>query len=127
MQTGRYDDVETLILLVLSAGLLFLLFSRTRRQQREAATVQSRLEPGAEVMTGGGLFATVVELDEGAVVLETAPGQRSRWDPRAVARIISPAPADQDEGEQEQTASENDDENEDEAAPADPPSAPDRD
>lgn len=79
----------SVLLLVLSAGLLFLLLSRSRRQQRQAQSVQSRLEVGAEVMTSSGLFATVVEVEGSVVVLETAPGQHSRWDRRAVASILT--------------------------------------
>lgn len=109
----------SILLLLLAAGLLFMLFSRTRRQQREAATLQSRLAPGSEVMTGGGLFATVVEVEDSVVVLETAPGQRSRWDRRAVARIVSGAGDAADE-RQEQTSSQD-------AQPEDPDGdAPDR-
>ena len=81
---------ENLILLVLLGGLLFLMFSRTRRQQREVQQTQANLTVGVEVMTASGMFATVVELDDQAVVLETGPGQRSRWDRRAVARVIGP-------------------------------------
>jgi len=73
------------------AGLLFMLFSRTRRQQREAQKLQTSLSVGAEVMTTAGLYATVVELPDGAVVLETGPGQTSRWDRRAIARVIPPS------------------------------------
>jgi preprotein translocase subunit YajC len=82
--------VEPFSLLFLAVGvyLLFLMFSRTRKQQREVQRTQAGLTPGAEVMTTAGMFATVVELDDQVVVLETAPGQRSRWDRRAVARIL---------------------------------------
>ena len=80
-----------LLLVLLMAGLLFMLFSRTRRQQREAQKLQTSLSVGAEVMTTAGLYATVVELPDGAVVLETGPGQTSRWDRRAIARVIPPA------------------------------------
>ncbi len=95
----------SVLLLVLSAGLLLMLLTRGRRQQREALALQSRLEPGTEVMTGSGLFATVVEVDSDVVVLETAPGHRSRWDRRAVSRIVSGG-ADRATAEEGQTAPE---------------------
>jgi preprotein translocase subunit YajC len=71
--------------------LLVLMFQRGNRQRRELAQVQSGLEPGAQVMTASGLFATVVEVDTDKVTLQTGPGQRSTWDRRAVARIVAPA------------------------------------
>ena len=84
-------DPGALLLLAVTAVLLFTLFSRGRRHQRDALSVQSRLAPGAEVMTSSGLIAFVVEVEDSVVVLETAPGQRSRWDRRAVARVITEA------------------------------------
>ena len=80
---------ESIILLVLLGGMLLLMVSRTRRQQREAQNLQSQLAVGSRIMTTAGLYATVVEVDGSAVVLETAPGQRSRWDRRAVARVLT--------------------------------------
>lgn len=79
----------SVLLLAATAGLLVLLMTSRRRQQREQQQLQSRLAPGSEVMTGGGLYATVISLEDTVVVLETGPGQRSRWDRRAVARVLS--------------------------------------
>lgn len=77
-----------LIVPLLLIGLLVLLFSRTRRQQRQAQQLQSGLAIGAQIVTTAGLYATVVEVDGAVVTLETGPGQRSRWDRRAVARVL---------------------------------------
>lgn len=81
------------VLLLAAFALLLLTFLRARRAQRDTVDTQNRLVVGLQVMTTSGLYATVVDLDEdGVVTLETAPGQRSRWDRRAVARIVeSPA------------------------------------
>jgi preprotein translocase subunit YajC len=80
---------QLLLLLVLIAFTVWV-FSRGRRQQREMQVTQSRLQAGAEVMTTSGLYGRVVEVSEdGQVRLETSPGVVSRWDRRAVARIVS--------------------------------------
>jgi preprotein translocase subunit YajC len=88
VEEGTRVKPANLLLLALLGGLLFLMFFRTRKQQREVRQTQARLMVGAEVMTTAGLYATVAETDERTVVLETAPGQRSRWDRRAIARVI---------------------------------------
>jgi preprotein translocase subunit YajC len=85
----------SLFLLVLMAGVLFLLFSRSRRQQRVTQRLQAGLDVGARVMTTAGLYATVIELQDGVVVLQTGPGQTSRWDRRAIAEVL-PDRSDQD-------------------------------
>jgi preprotein translocase subunit YajC len=126
---------ENLLLLVMLGGLLFLMFSRTRKQQREMQQVQAGLTVGAEVMTTAGLYATVVALDDQTVLLETAPGQRSRWDRRAVARILdttsAPPPlgsgaaaADLWEGGGASAGQHGDDGDESDAGPPGPPSTP---
>lgn len=107
---------ENLLLLAMLGGLLLLMFSRTRKQQREMQQVQAGLTVGVEIMTTSGLYATVVALDDRTVLLETAPGQRSRWDRRAVVRVLDstsalpplgsePAAANLEEGAEDGTAS----------------------
>jgi preprotein translocase subunit YajC len=80
---------QLLLLLVLIVFTVWV-FSRGRRQQREMQATQSRLQAGAEVMMTSGVYGTVVDVtDDGVVRLETSPGVVSRWDRRAVARVIS--------------------------------------
>lgn len=85
-------DPGSLLLLVVTLGLVFMIVSRGRKQQREVQAVQAALAPGVEVMTSSGLQGTLVELtDDGTAVIEVAPGVTTRWDRRAVARVIQPA------------------------------------
>ena len=124
---------ENWLLLVLLGGLLFLMFSRQRKQQREAQRTQSSITVGAGIMTTAGLYATVVAFDEQTVLLETAPGQRSRWDRRVVARLLdeasTPPPlgtgsAGDDLGEGAQARSEHDGTDDGDGDPAEPLTAP---
>jgi len=87
------ENVLPLLVLAIPVLLLWNLTSRTRRQQREMRAVQDVLAPGAEVMTGSGMFASVVSVDGERVVLETGPGQHSTWDRRAVVKVVT-QPAD---------------------------------
>ncbi|HWV77002.1 MAG TPA: preprotein translocase subunit YajC [Isoptericola sp.] len=87
--------MELIILFVVLAGLMFFMSSRTRKQQKQQAEFRSQLAPGQEVMTGSGLFGTVVEIDEetDTVTIETAPGgAQTRWLRAAIAkRVDTPA------------------------------------
>lgn len=84
----------SLLLVLVLFALLLLASSRSRRRvQRQREDVQAQALPGAEVVTTSGLFATVVDvLDDGTLRLETSPGQVSRWDRMAVARVVTPPP-----------------------------------
>ena len=82
------EALPNLLLLVLAAGLAFLVLTRGRQQRQSLRQTQDSLAPGMQVMTGSGLFARVVEVEPDVVVLETAPGQRSRWVRQAIVRIV---------------------------------------
>jgi preprotein translocase subunit YajC len=64
--------------LLMIVGFYFLLIRPQRNRQRSQQALLASLEVGDEVMTTGGIFGTIVEIDdeEGFVVVEIAPGTR---------------------------------------------------
>jgi len=83
------ESLGFLAIMLLAFWLLIIRPARTRA--RKQTQMQNELAPGQEVMTTAGLFATVAAVEDDAVVLEAAPGVRTRWAKAAVARIV-PAP-----------------------------------
>ncbi len=83
------ESLGFLAIMVLAFWLLIIRPARTRA--RKQTQMQNELAPGQEVMTTAGLFATVAAVEDDAVVLEAAPGVRTRWAKAAVARIVPPA------------------------------------
>ena len=83
-----------LTLVLLGVVVYFFLIAPQRRRQRQLQQMTSQLEPGSEVMTTAGLFATVRSVGDNEVELEVAPGVVSRYDKRAIARIMEPPDAD---------------------------------
>ncbi len=81
-----------LLLPILVLGAVFFLFTRNSRRKQAAAGGQlsTDLAPGVEVMTTGGLYARVRHIDDDGVYLEVAPGVVSRYDRRAISRILVP-------------------------------------
>jgi preprotein translocase subunit YajC len=71
--------------------ILIMLQRRTMRRQQDAT--QQHLAPGVEVMTGGGLYGYVHAVRDDVVELETSPGVITRWDRRAIARVLIPEDA----------------------------------
>jgi preprotein translocase subunit YajC len=86
--------------LVLIGAFYFILIRPQRNRQKEMKTLMSRLEPGQQVMTTAGLFASVVSIDGDQVILEIAPGVHVRYMAAAVAKVVDqpaitdPAPLD---------------------------------
>ncbi|WP_240644283.1 preprotein translocase subunit YajC [Antribacter gilvus] len=100
-------DPTFLILIVLLAGAMFFMSSRTRKQQRAAQTFRASLEPGKEIMTASGMIGRVVSVDAETeiVTIESESGTRTEWVLGAVnerpARYATPAEDDDAEADDE--------------------------
>ena len=76
-------------ILVLLLLMWFLLIRPQRRRQVEQHRLINSLVVGAEVVTAGGLYGTVTELEEDEVRVEVAPGVEVRIAKRAIAGVLS--------------------------------------
>jgi preprotein translocase subunit YajC len=83
--------VDFLIILLLGFILIWLLIIRPqKRRTAMQARLLSDVQPGAEVVTAGGLLGTVTRVDEDEVGLEVARGVEVRIAKRAVAAVLPP-------------------------------------
>jgi preprotein translocase subunit YajC len=88
------EQLPSLIFLALPLLLIWMVFSRTRRQQRILAAAQASIRPGLWVMTTSGLHGQVVSAgDDPTVLLEIAPGVHTRWARQAIAEVFETDPA----------------------------------
>jgi preprotein translocase subunit YajC len=92
---GGSSALPQILLIVLFFALFYFLLMRPmRRRQQAAAAAQDKmrteLTPGDEIVTIGGLMATVVSANEDSVTLELSPGVTARYDVKAIARIVTP-------------------------------------
>jgi preprotein translocase subunit YajC len=73
---------------LLIVGFYFLLIRPQRTRQRAQQALIASLEVGDDVMTSGGIFGTIVEIDddEGVVTVEIAPGTRVRMLRQGIAQ-----------------------------------------
>jgi len=79
-QAGGSSLVGLALPVLMIVGFYFLLIRPQRNRQRAQQALLSTLEVGDEVMTTGGIFGTIVEIDEdeGVLTVEIAPGTRVR-------------------------------------------------
>jgi preprotein translocase subunit YajC len=74
--------------LLMIVGFYFLLIRPQRSRQRAQQALLSSIELGDEVMTTGGIFGKIVEIDEdeGVLTVEIAPGTRVRMLRQGIAQ-----------------------------------------
>ena len=99
---GGQSNLIFLAFVLLAFGALWLMSSRTRKQQKAAQELRNNLVAGDEVMTASGLFGTVVDITGDVVTLETSPGVTTRWVRAAILKKVDPPtepPADAPEEE----------------------------
>lgn len=99
-----------IILVAMLVLMYFLLIRPQRAQQRKAQDMLAALKPGDEVITIGGIYGDVIEVEEDKVVLEIAEDVHIEVTRRAIANIVPPEGAEEaaadEAGEDEQEVAE---------------------
>ena len=83
--------MEPLLALFVTFGLMWLLLIRPQqRRMRQHQAVVASLRPGDEIVTAGGLYGTIISVDEETLAVEVAPGIVLRVLRSAVSQRIAP-------------------------------------
>lgn len=84
--------------LLMIVGFYFLLIRPQRSRQRSQQALLSSLEVGDEIMTTGGMFGTIIEIDEdeGVVTVEIAPGTRVKMMRQGISQRFVEEPEDEE-------------------------------
>jgi preprotein translocase subunit YajC len=108
--TTNSNPLALFLPLILMGGVFyFLLIRPQQRRVRAQQALVNAVDVGDEIMTTGGIFGTVVEMDddEGTVMVEIAPGTRIRMVKSGISRRLTeddddyePEDEDQDQGQQ---------------------------
>ena len=78
------------LLLAMFGFMYFLLIRPQRQQQRRHTDLLASLKPGDEVITTGGIYGEVVQLDAERVMLEIDEDVRIAVARRAIASVVPP-------------------------------------
>jgi preprotein translocase subunit YajC len=84
---------QIIFLVPLMLAFYLLLVRPQQRRARQQQALLSDITAGDEVVTIGGMYGRVVDLDESSFSLEIAPGTTVKFAKRAVASKITPDPA----------------------------------
>ncbi|MDO7882048.1 preprotein translocase subunit YajC [Antiquaquibacter soli] len=83
-------DPLTIGMLVILAVLIFFMFRNSRKRRQQAEELQTKMVPGARVMTNYGLFGTLKAVDEVAnqAELEISPGVVVTVHRQTLAKVV---------------------------------------
>jgi len=82
-------NISFLLPIILLVIILWLFIIRPQRQRAQTQSqMQDHLRTGDEIITAGGLHATVVSIEGDVLDVEIAPGTVARLDRRAVGAIV---------------------------------------
>jgi preprotein translocase subunit YajC len=85
---GASGGSGILFIIIIAFLLLYLLFVRPqKRRQNEQQQMISELRVGDEVLTVGGIYGTIAELDDDRVTVEIAPNLEVQVSRRAIAGV----------------------------------------
>jgi preprotein translocase subunit YajC len=88
--SGGSSSITFLLPLLLIGGLYFLMIRPQQKRAQQQKQLGNDLDPGDEVVTHGGMYGTITEIDddEGTILLEVAPNTEIRMLKQAVARRL---------------------------------------
>ncbi len=85
------QSLTTFALIALMAVAFYFLILRPQRKRQQAQQkTMNAITPGSRVMTGSGLFGTVVSVGEKQIVIEISPGVNLTLLKPAVSRVVGP-------------------------------------
>ena len=83
------NSLLPLVLLVGLFALMYFMVIRPQSQRRKhMQQMQQSITVGSEVLTIGGLYGTVVAMDDDSVTLEVAPGVTNRYARAAIGKVL---------------------------------------
>jgi preprotein translocase subunit YajC len=78
-----------IFIVIMFVVMYFLAIRPQKRKQQAMQNMLSKLKPGDEVVTIGGMYGDVVEVDDDKVTVEIAEDVHVEFARRAIAQIIS--------------------------------------
>ncbi|WP_447036292.1 preprotein translocase subunit YajC [Streptomyces sp. DSM 118878] len=82
-------NIVTLLPFIVLIGAMFLMTRSAKKKQQAAASMRNDMQPGTGIRTIGGMYATVKEVHDDAVLLEVAPGVHAVYAKNSIGAVLS--------------------------------------
>ena len=85
-QTGGFDATFLIMIVAIFAIMYFFMIRPQNKKQKEIQKFRNSLEVGQEIVTIGGIYGTVRQVDEAenSITVEVASGVRIKFDRSAI-------------------------------------------
>jgi len=90
-----------LLMALIFVGFYFFAIRPQQKRRRETESMQRAAGPGDEIVTVGGLYGTIVEIDDETALLEIAPDVHARYARAAIGKVVNRAEHEELEAEEE--------------------------
>ncbi|GHD39779.1 preprotein translocase subunit YajC [Mycetocola manganoxydans] len=81
-------DPLSIGMLAILAVLIFFMFRNGQKRKKDIEEKQTKIVPGAEVMTNFGVFGTILSVNEEKVQVETSPGNVLTVHKQTIVRFL---------------------------------------
>lgn len=81
---GGGDFSVLIMMLVIFAIMYFFMIRPQNKKQKEIANFRKNLEVGQSVITAGGIYGKIKELEDNAVIVEIASGVKIKVDRNSI-------------------------------------------
>lgn len=96
-QNAGGGSISFILMLALMFLVMYLFMIRPqRKQQKELEAMRNALKKGDKVVTAGGIYGTVAEVDERTVLIKVDGETKLRVDKSSIQRDMSDTPAQSD-------------------------------
>jgi preprotein translocase subunit YajC len=107
--SGGSSALPLLVVVAFAAFVYFLMIRPQQKRRRDVESMQSTMGLGDEVVTVGGLYGIVTEVDSDTVMLEIAPGVTAKYARAAIGKVNKKAAVEEEPADEEESAPSTDD------------------
>jgi preprotein translocase subunit YajC len=105
--SGGNSLLPLLLLVGLFALMYFMVIRPQSQRRKQMQEMQDSIAVGSQIITIGGLYGTVVDIDKETVTLEVSPGQTNKYARAAIGKVLPPEEAEAADEPDADTASGN--------------------
>jgi len=86
---GGFDPMFFLTMIAMFAVIYFLMLRPQQKQRRQLQDMLKNLKKGDDVVTSGGIYGKIIELDEHTVELKIAEGTKIKVERARIGRVVT--------------------------------------